>query len=95
LGHRNHERRWIKIGAHFTDQTVIIKHVDVIVLDFDLLIIWEQASRQTVYRIQGDETDRPAHTFGTTEQFPCAFDLECLRDLPDRERLEEAGQAVG
>ncbi len=31
------------------------------------------------------------HTFVTTDQFLVAFDLETLQDLPDRERLEDAG----
>ena len=31
------------------------------------------------------------YTFVTTEQFLVAFDLESLRDLPDREQLEDAG----
>jgi segregation and condensation protein B len=31
------------------------------------------------------------YTFVTTEQFLVAFGLESLRDLPDREQLEEAG----
>ena len=31
------------------------------------------------------------YTFITTEQFLVAFDLESLRDLPDREQLEDAG----
>lgn len=31
------------------------------------------------------------HTFVTTEQFLVAFDLDTLQDLPDRERLEDAG----
>ena len=31
------------------------------------------------------------HTFVTTEGFLAAFDLRSLRDLPDLERLEEAG----
>ncbi len=30
-------------------------------------------------------------TYVTTEQFLIAFDLESLRDLPDREQLEDAG----
>ncbi|MEI4264188.1 SMC-Scp complex subunit ScpB [Roseovarius sp. D0-M9] len=36
------------------------------------------------------------YTFVTTEQLLVAFDLESLRDLPDREQLEDAGvSAVG
>ncbi len=31
------------------------------------------------------------YTFVTTEQFLVTFDLESLRDLPDREQLEDAG----
>ncbi|UOA33891.1 Segregation and condensation protein B (plasmid) [Sulfitobacter sp. DSM 110093] len=31
------------------------------------------------------------YTFVTTEQFLVAFDLETLRDLPNREQLEDAG----
>lgn len=31
------------------------------------------------------------YTFVTTEQFLVAFDLENLRDLPDREQMEDAG----
>src|SRR6056297_1994174 len=31
------------------------------------------------------------HTFVTTERFLVAFGLESLRDLPDREQLEDAG----
>lgn len=31
------------------------------------------------------------YTFVTTEQFLVAFDLESLRDLPDREQLQDAG----
>ncbi|MGB3244596.1 MAG: SMC-Scp complex subunit ScpB [Sulfitobacter sp.] len=31
------------------------------------------------------------YTFVTTEQFLVAFDLESLRDLPDREQLDDAG----
>lgn len=31
------------------------------------------------------------YTFVTTEQFSVAFGLETLRDLPDREQLEDAG----
>ena len=31
------------------------------------------------------------YTFITTEQFLVAFDLESLRDLPDREQLQDAG----
>lgn len=34
------------------------------------------------------------YTFVTTEQFLVAFGLESLRDLPDRERLEDAGLGV-
>ena len=33
------------------------------------------------------------YTFVTTEQFPMAFGLETLGDLPDREQLEDAGIA--
>ena len=33
------------------------------------------------------------YTFVTTEQFLVAFGLESLRDLPDREQLEDAGVA--
>lgn len=35
------------------------------------------------------------YTFVTTEQFLVAFGLESLRDLPDRERLVDAGVAGG
>ena len=35
------------------------------------------------------------YTFVTTEQFLVAFGLESLRDLPDREQLEDAGLAEG
>ena len=31
------------------------------------------------------------YTFVTTQQFLVAFDLESLRDLPDREQLQDAG----
>lgn len=31
------------------------------------------------------------YTFVTTEQFLVAFDLENLRDFPEREQLEDAG----
>jgi len=31
------------------------------------------------------------YTFVTTEKFLVTFDLESLRDLPDREQLEDAG----
>jgi chromosome segregation and condensation protein ScpB len=31
------------------------------------------------------------YTFVTTEQFLVVFGLESLRDLPDREQLEDAG----
>lgn len=31
------------------------------------------------------------YTFVTTDQFPVAFGLESLRDLPDREQLQDAG----
>ncbi|WP_417679520.1 SMC-Scp complex subunit ScpB [Pseudodonghicola sp.] len=34
------------------------------------------------------------YTFVTTEKFLAAFDLESLRDLPDREQLEDAGVIV-
>ena len=34
------------------------------------------------------------YTFVTTEQFLVAFGLESLRDLPDREQLEDAGVAM-
>ena len=34
------------------------------------------------------------YTFVTTEQFLIAFDLQSLRDLPDREQLEDAGVVV-
>ena len=34
------------------------------------------------------------YTFVTTEQFLVAFDLPSLRDLPDREQLEDAGIGV-
>ncbi len=34
------------------------------------------------------------YTFVTTEQFLVAFDLQNLRDLPDREMLEDAGITV-
>ena len=34
------------------------------------------------------------YTFVTTEQFLGAFGLESLRDLPDREQLEDAGLSV-
>ncbi len=33
-------------------------------------------------------------TYVTTEQFLIAFDLETLRDLPDKEQLEDAGLTV-
>lgn len=33
------------------------------------------------------------YTFVTTEQFLVAFGLENLRDLPDREQLEDAGMS--
>ncbi len=33
------------------------------------------------------------YTFVTTEQFLVAFDLQSLRDLPDREQLEDAGMS--
>ena len=35
------------------------------------------------------------YTFVTTEAFLVAFDLESLRDLPDREQLEDAGLTEG
>ncbi|ASM74522.1 MULTISPECIES: SMC-Scp complex subunit ScpB [Roseobacteraceae] len=35
------------------------------------------------------------YTFVTTEQFLVAFDLQSLRDLPDREMLEDAGVGSG
>ncbi|MBL6429802.1 MAG: SMC-Scp complex subunit ScpB [Maritimibacter sp.] len=35
------------------------------------------------------------YTYVTTDQFLTAFDLESLRDLPDREQLEDAGLAEG
>ena len=35
------------------------------------------------------------YTFVTTEAFLTAFDLESLRDLPDREQLVDAGLATG
>ena len=35
------------------------------------------------------------YTFVTTEQFLVAFGLESLRDLPDRELLEDAGLVIG
>ncbi|WP_299740952.1 SMC-Scp complex subunit ScpB [uncultured Roseobacter sp.] len=35
------------------------------------------------------------YTFVTTEQFLVAFGLESLRDLPDREQLEDAGLTEG
>ena len=31
------------------------------------------------------------YTFVTTEKFLVAFDLQSLRDLPDREQLDDAG----
>ena len=34
------------------------------------------------------------YTFVTTEQFLVAFDLQSLRDLPDREQLEDAGLSI-
>lgn len=34
------------------------------------------------------------YTFVTTEQFLVAFGLDSLRDLPDREQLEDAGIVV-
>lgn len=34
------------------------------------------------------------YTFVTTEQFLVAFGLESLRDLPDREQLEDAGMSA-
>lgn len=34
------------------------------------------------------------YTFVTTEKFLVAFDLESLRDLPDREQLDDAGVGV-
>lgn len=34
------------------------------------------------------------YTFVTTEKFLVAFDLQSLRDLPDREQLEDAGLSV-
>lgn len=34
------------------------------------------------------------YTFVTTEKFLVAFDLESLRDLPDREQLDDAGMGV-
>ncbi|MEM5544906.1 SMC-Scp complex subunit ScpB [Sulfitobacter sp. AS92] len=34
------------------------------------------------------------YTFVTTEQFLVAFDLKSLRDLPDREQLDDAGLGV-
>jgi len=35
------------------------------------------------------------YTFVTTEQFLVAFGLESLRDLPDREQLQDAGLDAG
>lgn len=35
------------------------------------------------------------YTFVTTDQFLAAFDLQSLRDLPDREQQEDAGLAGG
>jgi len=35
------------------------------------------------------------YTYVTTEQFLVVFDLASLRDLPNREQLEDAGLAVG
>tara|TARA_R110002167_G_scaffold2300_5_gene11800 strand:+ start:13497 stop:14096 length:600 start_codon:yes stop_codon:yes gene_type:complete len=34
------------------------------------------------------------YTFVTTEKFLVAFDLESLRDLPDREQLDDAGVGI-
>jgi len=43
----------------------------------------------------GPRSPRPGapYTYVTTRQFLVAFDLQSLRDLPDREQLEDAGLA--
>lgn len=45
----------------------------------------------TPYDTSPFRSARRPYTFVTTEQFLVAFGLESLRDLPDREQLEDAG----
>jgi len=39
--------------------------------------------------------DYRPYTFVTTDQFLVAFGMEGLRELPDREQLEDAGMSRG
>ena len=63
-------------------------------------IFGKEISRDLIGRLHarnliatGPRSPRPGapYTFVTTEQFLVAFGLETLRDLPDREMLEDAG----
>ena len=63
-------------------------------------IFGKEISRDLIGRLhaRGSHHHRPPrprrgapYTFVTTEQFLVAFGLESLRDLPDREQLEDAG----
>ncbi len=65
-----------------------------------LPIFGKEISRDLIGRLHARDliTTRPRsprrgapYTFVTTEQFLAAFDLQSLRDLPDREQLEDAG----
>lgn len=65
-------------------------------------IFGKEISRDLIGRLHareliatGPRSPRPGapYTFVTTEQFLVAFDLESLRDLPDREQLDDAGVA--
>jgi segregation and condensation protein B len=63
-------------------------------------IFGKEISRDLIGRLHGQRligtgprspTRGAPYTFVTTEQFLVAFGLESLRDLPDREQLEDAG----
>ena len=65
-------------------------------------IFGKDISRDLIRRLRqrdlittGPRSPRPGapYTYVTTRQFLVAFDLQSLRDLPDREQLEDAGLA--
>jgi segregation and condensation protein B len=67
-------------------------------------IFGKDISRDLISRLRqrdliatGPRSPRPGapYTYVTTEHFLTAFDLQSLRDLPDREQLEDAGLAEG
>ncbi|MFG6574174.1 SMC-Scp complex subunit ScpB [Sulfitobacter sp. 1A15333] len=95
----------IRAVADVKDQVLDLNEFDLAVLA--AVAYYQPITRDGLKDIFGKEVSRDLigtgprspqrgapYTFVTTEQFLIAFDLESLRDLPDKEQLLDAGLSV-